>query len=44
MQVNALQFKNQMETFGSRNGDQMGPWAAESGRYVRNEFLFYSVT
>ena len=40
MQVNALQFKNQMETFGSRNGDQMGPWAAESGRYVRNVFFF----
>ena len=39
MQVNALQFKNQMETFGSRNGDQMGPWAAESRRYVRNVFL-----
>ena len=30
MQVNALQFRNQMETFGSSNGDQMGPLAAES--------------
>ena len=30
MQVNALQFRNQMETFGSSNGDQMGPSAAES--------------
>ena len=25
-----LQFRNQMETFGSSNGDQMGPSAAES--------------
>jgi len=30
MQVNALQFRNQIETFGSSNADQMGPSAAES--------------
>ena len=36
MQVNALQFRNQMETFGCSNGDQMGPSAAESflGNFV----------
>ena len=36
MQVNALQFRNQMETFGSSNGDQMGPSAAES--FLENFF------